>query len=475
VALRHLCWTIVDFTGRYAFVVAVAAAIVTLSALHAFHLYPRAGKNDPCHAIGEPVLVMQGEVISSPSMRWNQTRFVLAGDARSAARSFHGRVLVTVPGFWNEVGPGDIVYVRGWPSSTRPPDKAHAFDERGCWAGQRVYTKLRVWSPAACVMVRPAGPCSLIRRAWEFHNAFRQYWLATLPYKEASLLLGMTLGARGTLPPEMKDDCIRAGVYHIVVVSGQNMSLIIGIGLAILSLLRVPKRWSLGVCALPIIFYTLAVGADPPVVRAASMAIVSLGVIMFRRDVPKAYPLAWAAAWILLREPEAVLGASFQLSFGATASLLWLWPERAARARWSIKRWITEAAGVALVVHIGIWPFLVAYFHRISLMSLAANWTIFPMSGALMAGGLFFGTWGVLSAATVPPVFVRILEWLIHATLICIHAMARCPHAIIPVPRLPLWIPAVYYGSLFGILFLFRRRKRHAENTRPFPTRWHRL
>ena len=39
--------------------------------------------------------------------------------------------------------------------------------------------------------------------------------------------------ARGVLPKPLKEACIRAGVYHIVVVSGQNMSLIVGLGVGV--------------------------------------------------------------------------------------------------------------------------------------------------------------------------------------------------------------------------------------------------
>src|SRR5262249_42946476 len=154
----------------------------------------------------------------------------------------------------------------------------------------------------------------------------------------------------------LKEACIRAGVYHIVVVSGQNMSLIVALGVSLLLLFQVPRRHALWLCFVPIVFYTTAVGKDPPVVRAAVMATVGLLALALGRDIPRHYPLALAAGWILFWEPEAVLGASFQLSFGATLSILLLsfWDRQPIRARW--RGVIKEAALIGLAVHIGIWP-----------------------------------------------------------------------------------------------------------------------
>jgi len=104
------------------------------------------------------------------------------------------------------------------------------------------------------------------------------------------------------------------------------MSLIVGLGVSLLLLLKVPRRHALWLCFVPIIFYTAAVGSDPPVVRAAAMALIGLLVSALGRDVPRYCPLFLAAGWILFWEPEALLGASFQLSFGATLSILVILP-----------------------------------------------------------------------------------------------------------------------------------------------------
>src|SRR5207247_8312395 len=141
------------------------------------------------------------------------------------------------------------------------------------------------------------------RAAWRCHKRFQQYWMDRLPFDEAALLSAITLGSRGVLPVSMKEACIRAGVYHILVVSGQKVALLIALGVSFLRFLKVPGRWAFWVAAPLIVLYAGVVGADPPVVRASAMALVVLACLALGRDVPRFYPLYLAGFWILLREP----------------------------------------------------------------------------------------------------------------------------------------------------------------------------
>ena len=171
-----------------------------------------------------------------------------------------------------------------------------------------------------------------------------------------------------------------------------------------------------------------------------------------------------------MREPEALLGASFQLSFGATLSILAILPQwervLGRRERW--RRWIKDAGIMGLTVHLGIWPLLVFYFHRLSLAGFLANWTVFPLSGIIMVMGLAVGTWGVCASHPVPEVVVMIVRLTVHMTLELIKRMSAWRWAIIPIAPPPGWVSVLYYGFLFGILFMIHRRKIYAENDPSF-------
>lgn len=447
---------------RYALACCVLAYMGGIVVLHLAGLFPRPALYDLSRLIGSSQVVLEGRVLDSPILRWNQTRFLFEAKALPL-EAFHGRTLVTLTFPDEELAPGDVIHVRGWLSAPRPQALGRDFDEQGYWATRCVFSMLKVWSPAGVCVQRKSSTWSLGRAAWVFHKRYRAFWESALPPEEAALLLGTTIGARGVLPRSIKEACIRAGVYHIVVVSGQNMSLIVGLGVSLLLVLQVPRRHAIWLCFVPIVFYTAAVGGDPPVVRAAVMALVGLIAAALGRDIPRYYPLLLAAGWILLWEPEALLGASFQLSFGATLSILTILPlwntRKSGGARW--KRLVKEVALMGLVVHIGIWPLLIYYFHRLSFGGFVANWTVFPFSGVLMVLGLSIGTWGVLAPSTVPTVFLQMVHVAVHATLALIERMASWRWVVRPMLPPSLKAIGLYYGFLFGILFIVRRRKIH--------------
>ena len=199
--------------------------------------------------------------------------------------------------------------------------------------------------------------------------------------------------------------------------------------------------------------------------RAAAMALVGLLAAALGRDIPRYYPLLLAAGWILLREPEALLGASFQLSFGATLSILAIlpfWDMRSReRSRW--RRWVMEAGCMGLCVHIGIWPILVYYFHRLSLAGLLANWTVFPLSGLLMVVGLAVGTWGALPPRNGSGPVVAFVRAGVASRSRLIGRMSAWPWSVLPMTPPPWWAVGLYYGFLFGILFLLHRRKIYGQ------------
>jgi len=447
------------FLKRYAFLVCAGVYTGALLLLHALGRFPAPGPHDVSQLAGTPVLTLEGRVLHFPMTRWGQTRFLLEGRTWPQG-AYQGRVVVTLHFPLPDLAPDEPLRVRGWLTRPRDPDSAHPFDERAYWAGYRAYALLHVWSDEALERMSSLQRPTWAQRAWRFHECFKQFWLERLPPEEAALLSSITLGSRGVLPTRIKQQCIRAGVYHILVVSGQKMALLIALAIGLLRVLHVPRRWAFWICCPVIVFYAAAVGADPPVVRASAMAIVALLATAWGRDVPGYYPFALAWMWILWREPEALFGASFQLSFGATAGLLAILPLlRMTRRRPPVLRWLMDSGIVSLAVHVGVWPLLLYYFHQLSLVGFLANWTLFPFSGFLTVLGLFIGAWGVWLPASVPDVLIRLMDVLLQGTLSAIERLSGWTWAAVAMPAPPGWVCGMYYGLLICILWKLHRHE----------------
>ncbi len=65
---------------------------------------------------------------------------------------------------------------------------------------------------------------------------------ARLPETSAALLAGLLLGERSTLPPATDESFRRAGVYHILAVSGFNVALLAGAVFGGLAMCGIPRR-----------------------------------------------------------------------------------------------------------------------------------------------------------------------------------------------------------------------------------------
>lgn len=142
----------------------------------------------------------------------------------------------------------------------------------------------------------------------------------------------LVTGKRGLITEATNNDLRAAGIYHIVSISGLHMVLAAGtifwLVRALLALSQtVALHWPLKKIAavaamLGATAYCIFSGSDVATERSLIMTLVMLGAILVDRAALSMRNLALAAMIVLLREPEALLGPSFQMSFGAVAALI---------------------------------------------------------------------------------------------------------------------------------------------------------
>src|SRR3989344_2450309 len=156
-----------------------------------------------------------------------------------------------------------------------------------------------------------------------------------LPSREATIVSGTVLGV-DTIERNFRDELVKTGTIHVVVVSGQNLMIVAGV---FLSLLRyIGRRKSLALACLAVITYAFLTGFEPPIVRASIMVILASVAIYFGRQMMPVWSLVLAALLILFVWPQAGFEVSFQLTFAATLGIMTLgqkfanlWPKSEAR------------------------------------------------------------------------------------------------------------------------------------------------
>jgi competence protein ComEC len=157
-----------------------------------------------------------------------------------------------------------------------------------------------------------------------------------------AIAAAMVTGKRDLLSDEAKEIIREAGIFHIITISGVQMTLVAGILFAgvrrclafsqTLALSYPIKKWAAVIAIAGAVFYDIATGSRIGTERALFMTLIMLASVIFDRQALTMRNLALAACLVILLQPEAIAGASFQLSFAAVAALVAVHEARMAAA-----------------------------------------------------------------------------------------------------------------------------------------------
>ncbi len=216
---------------------------------------------------------------------------------------------------------GDVLLVTG---KLETPPQLDGFDYKGYLAHQGIYSTILY--PQMEILDSGEGSKPL-QWVYSLRNRLSQNLATILPEPQASLAQGITLGIRGNIPSQVKDDFSRSGTAHLLAISGLHLSIIAGILLSFGMWLFGKRHYLYIWLALGIIWlYALITGMHPPVVRGAIMASLFLAAELLGRQRSAFTALAFAAAVMIGISPQILWDASFQLSFLAMSGLIFIFP-----------------------------------------------------------------------------------------------------------------------------------------------------
>jgi competence protein ComEC len=135
------------------------------------------------------------------------------------------------------------------------------------------------------------------------------------PAEQASLMDAMVLGEESFLRNATRTEYQRSGTYHVLVVSGMNLSILAVAIFWALRQVRVDPAVAAVVTVVVSFAYAFVVGVGPPVWRAALMLATYLGARLLYRERNMMNAIGAAALGVLIVDPRALFGASFELTF----------------------------------------------------------------------------------------------------------------------------------------------------------------
>lgn len=252
------------------------------------------------------------------------------------------------------------------------------------------------------------------------------------PDPEASLLAGILLGLENGISEQVQAAFRVTGTTHIIAISGFNITIVAGLFARFFG--RILNRWQAALAAmLGIGLYTLLVGADPAVVRAAVMGGLSIFAHQIGRRQHGLNAAALASLTMISINPGLLWDVSFQLSLAATLGLilyadpLAIWFSGVAARFFSpgiaerITRPVSEYVLFTLAAQLTTLPVMLYHFGSFNPITFLANPAILPVQPpimilgglALILGVIWFPA-GRAAALLVYPLIlytIRIVEW----------------------------------------------------------------
>lgn len=253
---------------------------------------------------------------------------------------------------------------------------------------------------------------------FSFRQKIISFYRKVLPEPHASLIAGIILGSKSSLPASFWEDLKLTGVAHAVVASGMNITMVTSFLLPFFFLFLSRKKAILGVL-ISIFVYVILSGFDAPIVRAAIMASLTFWAQEEGKLVSAWKVLVLTALIMLLIKPFWISDLGFILSFVSTTSLMLF--EKGVRARLKlIPEVLKEGLSTSLAAQIGVGLILFVTFGQFNLLSPLINalvlWTIpYLMILGALGGliGLVFPFLGQIILYLTYPLtfwFVKVIE-----------------------------------------------------------------
>jgi competence protein ComEC len=259
-------------------------------------------------------------------------------------------------------------------------------------------------------------------RTLESANAYLQHLRITLAERFSRQLSGtsgalaatLLVGKRDGLSEEATEALRRAGLAHLLAISGMHMAMMTLSALALVRLVLAlspaqsssmhATRWAAAAALIIATGYLALSGASTATQRAFIMIAIALLAMMTNRRALTIRAVALAAFLVLLLHPQALLGPSFQMSFAATLALVasyagfsrsatvWRWRLYSERMPALVRKPVMLLVGIALtslIAGLATAPFAAFHFSTATPLSLLGNVLALPLvSLIIMPAGL---------------------------------------------------------------------------------------
>lgn len=294
--------------------------------------------------------------------------------------------------------------------------------------------------------------------ALQVRNNFAAHVRQAISEPAASLGLGYLVGQRRALPPKLDDSLRIAGLMHVVVASGYNLTILVRLSRRLFA--RISKFLAAVASGALIVSFYAVTGASPSMARAGLVAFLSLAAWYYGRKFHPLVLLPLAAATTLLVDPSyGWNNLGWSLSFAAFAGVMIVAPLGQSYFFGSKKPGtVRQILGETITAQLATLPLLVASFGVFSTVAIFANLLILPFVPLAMLLTFIAGITGYLAPALEHIVALpaqALLDYMVWVA----EYFANLPWSQIDLVMAP-WGTALYYALLIAIAWWMWRATR---------------
>lgn len=247
-------------------------------------------------------------------------------------------------------------------------------------------------------IIQTGGGNRIVSALYRAKKLFVEQLGMQYPSPESGFLAGIVIGIKSLLPKDVSNDFQIAGLTHMIVLSGYNITIVATVfaGMfAYLGLGYAPRRIA---AMIAIVLFIIMTGLNASAVRAGIMAGLAFVLQMACRPAHTFRIILFTLTSMVIANPRALLwDPSLHLSFLAFIGLCYVAPITSAWVdSWPNPLGITKIFGETLGVQLFVLPYILWMSGRVSALSLLSNILTVPIVPFLMAGGFFSVMAGML-------------------------------------------------------------------------------
>lgn len=288
--------------------------------------------------------------------------------------------------------------------------------------------------------------------------SIKKYFVETirdlLPKNEAGLFAGIIIGEKSLLPKDALDDFQIAGLTHMIVLSGYNITIIASCVITLLAYLGFGYRGRRVGAMMIIPIFLIMTGLGASSVRAGIMSLIMFLLQITTRPAHNLRIISYTAGVMVFINPRILLhDPGFHLSFLAFIGLIYVTPIMNSwlnknESEFFLKKLIIETCSVQVFVL----PYILWMSGRISLLLLISNILTVPVVPFIMGAGFMVTVIGMILYPLGVMLAVPIKLALSYIIWIA-HWVASVTGVMFTIPPFGVWVVVVVYIVMVRYLF----------------------